>query len=121
MESLSSLGARSHLGKWRHDEVLSIPIIKDRGRSGVRTVGCQRTCEERGWGAREATLLGGRSVGAGPREAGGQGGGSLGSEERALPPHKSEHATGASPEGNGGQGEGLRWVGAGEGHGWGGE
>lgn len=108
LESCPSLAARSHLGKWRHDEVLSIPIIKDRGRSGVRTVQRQRTWEERGWGGREATLLGGHSVGARPREAGGQGGASLGCGERALTPHNSEHAAGASPEGNGGQGEGLR-------------
>lgn len=85
MESFPSLGARSHLGKWRHDEVLSIPIIKDMGRSGVRTVGCQRS-NSPGW-----TLCGGRAqggwwAGRGLFRVGGE----------ALTPHKSEHAAGAS-------------------------
>lgn len=66
LESFPSLGARSHLGKWRHDEVLGIPVIQDRGRSGVRTVGRQRTWEWRGRGTREATLLGDTPWGPGP-------------------------------------------------------
>lgn len=34
----------------------------------------------------------------------------MGLGKRALTPHKDRHAAGAGPEGNGGQGERLKWV-----------
>lgn len=58
----------SHLCEWSHDEVLGVPIIKDRGRSEGLSVGCQRTWEERSWGP-EKQLPRVDTPGAGPREA----------------------------------------------------
>lgn len=39
LEPLPSLGEGSYLGKRCHNEVLSVPAIKDRGRSGVLASG----------------------------------------------------------------------------------
>lgn len=49
LESLSSSGEESYLGKRCHNEVLSMPAVKDRGLSGVLTVGSPRAWVERGW------------------------------------------------------------------------
>ena len=63
MEPLPFLGEGSYLGERCHNEVLSVPATKDRGRSGVLTVGHPRAWVKRGWGAREATLYGGWAEG----------------------------------------------------------